>query len=161
VRALLSRESRRESPTSTSFPTHLVITPPRPSGMDPQGRGGQDQGQDVSHQRDEPARAPLRLPGGARSPSPPRAWRSLLSSTLGYFDQASDHAFLRLGKDGYFNKLPIYQELWESCKGKVAEERIAAAGMPSTPPAGQMALILASFDIQPRQSPSSRRRRRR
>ena len=34
--------------------------------------------------------------------------------------------FLRLGKDGYFNKLPVYQELWESCKGKVAEERIAA-----------------------------------
>mmetsp|Transcript_9673 Transcript_9673/g.28804 ORF Transcript_9673/g.28804 Transcript_9673/m.28804 type:complete len:425 (-) Transcript_9673:1444-2718(-) len=49
--------------------------------MDPQGRGGQDQGQDLPHQRDEPARAPLRLPGdfdAASDQVPPARQRWLL-----------------------------------------------------------------------------------
>lgn len=52
--------------------------------------------------------------------------------------------FLRLGKDGYFNKLPIYQELWELCKGKVAEERIAA-GTAQLTSSGTLTLTTPAF----------------
>mmetsp|Transcript_10253 Transcript_10253/g.30006 ORF Transcript_10253/g.30006 Transcript_10253/m.30006 type:complete len:1187 (-) Transcript_10253:98-3658(-) len=54
--------------------------------------------------------------------------------------------FLRLGKDGYFNKLPIYQELWESCKGKVAEERIAA-GTAQLTSSGTLTLTMQEIKI--------------
>ena len=54
--------------------------------------------------------------------------------------------FLRLGKDGYFNKLPIYQELWESCKGKVAEERIAA-GTAQISSSGTLTLTMQEIKI--------------
>ena len=54
--------------------------------------------------------------------------------------------FLRLSKDGYFNTLPIYQELWESCKGKVAEERIAA-GTAQLTSSGTLTLTMQEIKI--------------
>ena len=54
--------------------------------------------------------------------------------------------FLRLGKDGFFNKLPVYQELWESCKGKVAEERIAA-GTAQISSSGTLTLTMSEIKI--------------
>ena len=54
--------------------------------------------------------------------------------------------FLRLGKDGYFNTLPVYQELWESCKGKVSEERIAA-GTAQISSSGTLTLTMQEIKI--------------